>query len=571
MPDGHALNPFTTPDQPTLQWVFDAIESDPDLPLQRLRNLLSSLRTLCKLMQRDLHFLPAHPGYYRHFLKRLHPEHCGLTKKRIGNIKSDVLFALRHTGCIGNGHSYMAPLTPEWQALSDRAIGFGRMRFYLSRLMHFCSANGISPDAVNDQISERFLRALIDESFVKNPIKTHQDICKLWNRAVDEVPGWPIIKLTVPRYKKTYTTPLEAFPKSFRDEVDAYFDQCTGKDILDDQGPSKPMKPKTIQSRRYRLRQIVSGLVLQGWKTEDITTLSQIVQVDAAKLTLRFYLDRSDNKKTSQVHSLAVLIKTIAKHWICVDEAHLKALGDLCKKVAPDTKGMTSKNRGRLRQFDDPKNVGLLLDFPARRVEEILHHDRGLRRDAVAVQIALAVEILLMAPMRASNLVNLNIERHIQRTRAGKNGVVHIVIPAEEVKNNEAIEFALPPETARLLDLYLRDYHPRLTDGPCPWLFPGKGKKPKSRELLGDQVSKHVFKATGLHVNLHLFRHVAAKLYLDRNPGGYEVCRRILGHRSVETTTRFYAGTETAAASRHFDDEILKLRRSLRKASEEEG
>ena len=67
-------------------------------------------------------------------------------------------------------------------------------------------------------------------------------------------------------------------------------------------------------------------------------------------------------------------------------------------------------------------------------------------------------------------------------------------------------------------------YHPRLTDGPCPWLFPGKGNKAKSRELFGDQVSKHVFKATGLHVNLHLFRHIAAKLYLDHNPGGYEVC-----------------------------------------------
>lgn len=570
MPDGHSLNPFTTPDQPTLGQVLDAIEADKALPLQRRRNLCSSLRTLGKLMGRDPRYLPGHPRFYRDFFKHLHPEQCGLTKKRISNIKSDVLFALRHTGCIGNGHSYMAPQTFEWQALSDQAIGFGRIRFYLSRLMRFCSANNIPPNAVNDQISERFLKALIDESFVKDPIKTHQNICKLWNRAVKEVPGWPIIKLTVPRYKKTYTTPLEAFPKSFRDEVDSYFDKCAGKDILDDQGPSKPMKPKTIQSRRYRLRQIVSGLLHQGWKTEDITTLSQIVQVDAAKLSLRYYLDRSDNKKTSQTHSLAVLIKTIAKHWICVDEDHLKALGDLCKKVEPDTKGMTSKNRGRLRQFDDPKNVRLLLDFPALQVDEVLRHDLELRRDAVAVQIALVVEILLMAPMRASNLVNLNIKRHIQRTRAGKNGVVHIVIPAEEVKNNEAIEFALPPETARLLDLYLRDYHPRLTDGPCPWLFPGKGNKPKSREVLGDQVSKHVFKATGLHVNLHLFRHIAAKLYLDQNPGGYEVCRRILGHRSMDTTTRFYAGMETAAAGRHFDEQILKLRRSLRKASGED-
>ena len=172
-----------------------------------------------------------------------------------------------------------------------------------------------------------------------------------------------------------------------------------------------------------------------------------------------------------------------------------------------------------------------------------------------------------MSPIRAENLVNLNTERHIQRSRSGPRGVVHLVIPGDEVKNGEPLEFTLPPETVRLLDLYLQDFQPRLTKGPCPWLFPGAYDKPKARELFGDQVSKHVFAATGLKVNLHLFRHLAAKLYLDQNPGGYEVCRRILGHRSMDTTTRFYAGMETAAASRHFDDEILKLRRSLRHAA----
>ena len=169
-----------------------------------------------------------------------------------------------------------------------------------------------------------------------------------------------------------------------------------------------------------------------------------------------------------------------------------------------------------------------------------------------------------MSPIRAKNLVNLNTDRHIQRSRSGQKGVVHLVIPADEVKNGEHLEFTLPTETVKLLDLYIRYYQPRLAASPCPWLFPGKGEKPKTRELLGDQVSKQVYKATGLHVNLHLFRHIAAKLYLDQNPGGYEVCRRILGHRSMDTTTRFYAGMETAAASRHFDEEILKLRRSLR-------
>ena len=556
-------NPFVATDQPTLADVLRLIEADLRLPGQRKRNLCSAIRAMGKLMGKSLDYLPAHPGYYRDFLKGLHPEHCSLTPSRIRNIKSDVLFALRHAGCIGKGHTYMAPLMAAWQKVFDQAEDHGRIRYYLSRLMHFCSAQGIEPEDVNDDVSGRFRDALIAESFVKDPIKTHRDICKLWNRALREVPGWPATELTVPRNKKTYTIPLDTFPTPFRDEVDAYFYRCAGKDILDDHGPLKPMKPNTIKSRRYRLRQIVSGLVHQGWKIEDITSLSQIVSIEATKSVLRYFLKRAGGKITTQVHSLAVLTKTIAKHWVGVDEDHLAALTDLCSKVNPNAIGMTDTNRDRLRQLDDPKNVRLLLDFPARQVEGMRTADRGRRRDAITVQIALAVELLLMAPVRAENLVAIEINRHIQRSRLGRDGVVHLVIPGDEVKNGEHLEFSLPPETVRLLDLYLRDYHPRLITGPCPWLFPGKDNGRKTRELFGDQVSKHVFKATGLKVNLHLFRHIAAKLYLDQNPGGYEICRRILGHRSMETTTRFYAGMETAAAGRHFDDEILKLRRSL--------
>jgi hypothetical protein len=34
----------------------------------------------------------------------------------------------------------------------------------------------------------------------------------------------------------------------------------------------------------------------------------------------------------------------------------------------------------------------------------------------------------------------------------------------------------------------------------------------------------------------------------------------VLGHRSIDTTTSYYTGLETAAAVRHFDNTILKLR-----------
>ena len=564
MPDGSSFNPFTAADQMTLQQVLDDIQADASLLPQRRRNLCSALRGLGKLMNRDLAYLPAHPGFYRSFLKDLHPEHCGLTASRIRNIKADLLFAFRRVGCIHGARTYMAPLTGEWLVLWDAAEHAGRLRVYVSRLMCFCSAQGIAPGDVDDGVSNQLRQALIDESFVKDAVRTHKGILRTWNKLVDLVPGWPPVMLTLSNDRDDYSIPLERFPKTFRDEVSALVDHWSGKDILDDTGPDKPLKPRTIKSRLYRIRQIASALVLEGRNIEEIVSLAQIVEIEAAKTALRFYLDRAGGKTTSQVHGLAILIKTLAKHWVKVDEAHLDALKTLCSKVDPNIKGLTEKNRDRLRQLDDPRNVRLLLDFPARQAEEVLRNDRGRRRDTVAVQIALAVEILLMAPMRAANLAGLNIERHIQRTRAGKDGVVHIVIPGHEVKNEEDLEFPLPPETVRLLDLYLRDFHPRLSDAPSPWLFPGgKDGEPKTVNTLGEQIKAHVFKATGLHVNLHLFRHMTAKLYLDQNPGGYEVVRRHLGHRSMETTTRFYAGMEGAAASRHFDDEILKLRRSL--------
>ena len=197
MPDGSYRNPFTTSEQTTLLRVLEQIESDECLPLQRRRNLSSSIRALAKLMGKTLDFLPAHPGFYRDILNDLHPEHCGLTESRIRNIKSDVLFALRHTGCIGVSHTYMAPFTPEWQSLWDEAECTGSLRRYVSRFMRFCSANGMQPDAVDGAVADQFLSALVAESFIKDPINTYKGNLRTWNKLVDAVSGWPSNRLII--------------------------------------------------------------------------------------------------------------------------------------------------------------------------------------------------------------------------------------------------------------------------------------------------------------------------------------------------------------------------------------
>jgi integrase len=184
---------------------------------------------------------------------------------------------------------------------------------------------------------------------------------------------------------------------------------------------------------------------------------------------------------------------------------------------------------------------------------------RNLQRGAVRAQMAVAIEILLMAPVRMSNLTTLDIEKNL--VRLGQGRALHIVIGGEQVKNGEPLDYPLPPESVDLLERYIREFRPHLTSAGNTALFPGIGGGSKNQAFFGTQISRTVCAHTGLRVHPHLFRHIGAKLFLDANPGAYEVVRRVLGHRSIDTTTGFYTGLETAAAVRHFDKTILHLRR----------
>jgi integrase len=56
----------------------------------------------------------------------------------------------------------------------------------------------------------------------------------------------------------------------------------------------------------------------------------------------------------------------------------------------------------------------------------------------------------------------------------------------------------------------------------------------------------------GLRITVHQFRHAAAAIYLKHRPGDYETVRRLLGHRDIQTTIRFYCGLETMQATQDF-------------------
>ena len=176
---------------------------------------------------------------------------------------------------------------------------------------------------------------------------------------------------------------------------------------------------------------------------------------------------------------------------------------------------------------------------------------------ALMVQDALAIQLLIVAPMRISNLVRLDLDRHLIRSGPG---TTHVVLPGHEMKNRQAMEYPLPAAVVALLDCFLREHRPSLTPAGSTTLFPARDGGPQSRHALAARVKRAVFVHTGLLLNVHLFRHASARFYLGVHPGRIEVMRRVLGHRSISTTSQFYAGFETARSVRHFDEVILRLR-----------
>lgn len=166
--------------------------------------------------------------------------------------------------------------------------------------------------------------------------------------------------------------------------------------------------------------------------------------------------------------------------------------------------------------------------------------------------------------MRMRNLINLDLDHHFVRP-ARSDGSLHIIIPGQEVKNRTELDYPLPEESVVLIGRYLEQFRPLLASLDNRSLFPGAAAGPKAENSLARQIIRTVLRYVGIRVNPHLFRHIAVKLHLDRHPGEHAVVTRALGNRSVDMTALHYAGLETAAAVRYFDETVLSLRRRDRK------
>jgi integrase len=562
---------------PSLADARRAIATCDDLPLPRRRSLASSLSGIALICGVDASQEAAVPLTCEHLNPRLFrkpPAAYGFTPQRYGNIISDTRFVMRRLGRHAPDTRGAGALSPAWQA--RRAALPHYRQLALAAFMGFCSQQGIAPAAVRPDTLASFDHWLRTRTLCEDPAAHTRRAASNWNWARDAIPGWPDVRLERPGMRDTYSLPLTAYPASFQADVALFLKRLAAvddDDLYDDaiaageqrSRRARAARPRTLQTRDWQIRAVASALVQQcGLDPAQLTSLADLVTpIDRVRDIIRFHRERTGKKQSPHLLGIMELLRQVAKHHCRLPPAEVARIGDLLARVRPEARiGMTDKNRERLRQLIARR--AQLLTLP----EELLRQAQapGLTPAAAArlVAYAVALEILLIFPMRRSNLAELHLDDHLRYLDPARQRLSHIIVGADTVKNRLTLEWPIPEESTALIRRYLAAFRPHLADPANRFLFPGPGLNGRSAHELAIGLSRLVAREIGAEVNLHLLRHFAGWLYLHHHPGQYEVVRQMLGHRQIATTINFYTGLEADAAARQFDRVVLQERQEAR-------
>ena len=247
----------------TLADVLEAIEAKADLKPSRRRDLRSALKRLACMAGVLPEELPLEMERLRRVFETIEPVARGISKKSLTNIRSDVLAAILMSGFrpIKRPHARTA-LTPPWLDLWQ-SIANKRIRFGLSRLLRYCSAQGIAPVEVRDATVEAFIADLSRNTLARRIPALRRRVPVLWNRTWDTVPDWPQQRLTIPNQRRDpKLIPLSDFPESFTRSLDDYAHWLACEDPFDPGARSKALRPTSIATISHALRlEAMSGKV----------------------------------------------------------------------------------------------------------------------------------------------------------------------------------------------------------------------------------------------------------------------------------------------------------------------
>ena len=542
--------------EPSFQDAIAMIVASEELPEQLKVHWTTSLRQFAKATDRPLEVIPARYSAVRNELAKWHHAPSGLAPKTVMNHRSNTKRALLYLAKEKGIPEHGAPLTAEWETLRAQ-ITDSLVRSRLSSFIRYCSANNVSPREVDKTVVDRFVdyrnrcSKPADDAYRRLPARA-------WNANVENIPDWPKRPLAVPPVKPAVEVEWEEFPKGLRRDVDKYLNGLTK--IRKIRGRhSKPLRSSTIRGRRAELQAAARVAVKIGIPIEKLNSLRSMLKPKVAEKILDAYWQKNGEKPKLYTIDLGRRFLAIARETDCLSEKECEQLWQIwnCLNVERPEEGLTEKNLAFLRKVLTPGVWGRVVKLPLAMMEEARRQRHRRIQAAVIAQLAVAIAIEAVAPVRLENLTSIRIGVNLTKPD-GPNSNYWLHFMPEHTKNNVRLQFVFKEYLMRLIDEYVQDFWPTLLRGRREdYLFPGLRKGAKGKVSFSGQISGRIYRGTGLQMTVHQFRHAAGAIILKNRPGEFELVRQILGHRRIATTMRCYVGLETIQASEIFSNMVV--------------
>lgn len=546
------------------------IAASEELREELKRHWTTSLRQFAKAMDRPLEIIPARYSAVRNELAKWHHAPSGLTPKTVMNHRSNTKRALLYLSREKGIPEHGAPLTAAWEELRAQ-VSDSLVRYRLSSLIRYCSANNVSPREVDETVVDRFVQYRnrcgkpADDAF-------RRLVARAWNANIGSIPDWPKRRLGEPAVKSAVEVEWEEFPRGLRRDVDKYLKGLTQIRKSRTGGHIKPLRESTIQGRRAELQAAARMAMKIGIPVEKLDSLAALLKPKLAEKILDAYWEKNGEKPKLYTIDLARRFVAIAKETKCLNDRDCEQLQGMWRRLNEERppEGLTEKNLDFLRKVLTPRVWGRVVKLPFAMMEEARRQRHRPIRAAVIAQKAVAIAILAVAPVRLGNLTSIKLGVNLNKPDGpGSNYWLHFA--PEDVKNTVRLQFVFKEYLTQLIDEYVHEFRPKLLRGRKEdYLFPGLREGAKEKVSFSVEISRYIEKATGLKMTVHQFRHAAGAIILKNRPGAFELVRQILGHRGISTTMRCYVGLETIQASEIFTEMVVaEINKDLLTADED--
>jgi hypothetical protein len=527
--------------EPSFADAITAIGLGDELAPSRRVHWTCSLRQIAKALDRPPESIAARWDAVVHQVNRLHHAGSGVEWKTLANHKSNAKAALLWFRKERDLPLRAAPLRPEWQQLRRQLVDR--------------SIKGVAPPEVNETVLDDYMRYRAETTALAAGTMARRAIVRAWNSSL-EMMSWPCRRLIEPPLPARKWPRWEDFPEQLQHDIETYLTALTKPRRGADRKRLRPCKSSTIRTRRAELVGFAKKAARLGIPISDLTSLASLLNPEVVERVLDDEWKKDGDEPKVSTIDLSKKLGCVARTLGWLDAKGLERLDDMRSNLEQYRHdGMTPKNLQLIRQVLNKEVWGRVVNCP----KPLMQRARSLKdqaplKAAVTAQIAVAISILTVAPIRASNLTGIRLDENLIKP-SGPQTPYWLVFPHYDVKNRVDLNFQLDEHVTDIIDEYVHEFRPAVTRGSNDnALFPGKIGGSKDAHLFGIQITERIKKATGLRMTVHQFRHAAAAIYLRERPGEHEIVRQFLGHRNLRTTTRFYCGLETIHATRLFGE-----------------